>query len=433
MNILIIGNGFDKAFGLPTNYTDFLAFTEAIEKKKSSFENAGKTNPINLTEKQKAGFETLIKDNKLLHYFNAISKDTTINYDSPNWIDFEEEIKFIIKTLDECYTKENSEHYKYMPLELPEFRNKMPYGEDLILKNYHFLMMMFDRNVYDPVQFNEKWIYNYGIYKFMSDKKKIISLIYDSFCEFCKLFEMYCSEYIDKMNLPTGQGFDNYYNDNINLKPKDLLERLRGFSSDILPLWGFDSVLSFNYTSTYKRMYVDNQLLRSTVTRYKYGEQKDPGICYIHGKAGENNIIIGIDEYLDEEKRDIDFDFIDFKKYYQRIDKKTGSTYRDWLKTPGTKNVYYIGHSFAETDYDILREFLMNDDVKNTILYHIPERKKELIQRVINIIGQDELINRVHGADWTIRFEPQEEFLFSEKNTVFVNSLRSSERQLVTL
>lgn len=31
MNILVIGNGFDLAHGLPTKYTDFLAFCKVIK------------------------------------------------------------------------------------------------------------------------------------------------------------------------------------------------------------------------------------------------------------------------------------------------------------------------------------------------------------------------------------------------------------------
>lgn len=32
MNILVIGNGFDLAHGLPTKYTDFLEFTKVIKR-----------------------------------------------------------------------------------------------------------------------------------------------------------------------------------------------------------------------------------------------------------------------------------------------------------------------------------------------------------------------------------------------------------------
>ena len=36
MNILVIGNGFDLAHGLPTKYTDFLGFVERFENLKKS-------------------------------------------------------------------------------------------------------------------------------------------------------------------------------------------------------------------------------------------------------------------------------------------------------------------------------------------------------------------------------------------------------------
>jgi hypothetical protein len=415
MNILIIGNGFDKAFGLPTSYTDFLAFTEAVKNSEVSFKNAGITYPINITENQKTEFGTLIENNKLLQYFNAISNCPTINYSSENWIDFEEELKNIIESLDECYTKDNDGHYVFKFPASPNWNDGKPYGEIKILKFYYFIQVFFPNLI---VQYNyHEWKYYENLSFSLSDKRKIISGIYDSFCEFCKLFELYCSEYIK--NISIYEPNQNLFLSNPNwrdIPENEIFEANIKTKPQLLPLMGFDKVLSFNYTETYNQIYVC---------------ENGPEMCYIHGKAGDGNIIIGIDEYLKNGKENTDFDFIDFKKYYQRIDKKTGSTYRDWLKTDETKNVYYIGHSFAETDYDILREFLMNDNVKNTILYHIPERKKELIQRVINIITQEELIKRVHGADWTIRFEPQEKFLFGEKNTVFVDSLRSSERELV--
>lgn len=39
MNILVIGNGFDLAHGLPTRYIDFLEFIEEYNKYKNDFLN----------------------------------------------------------------------------------------------------------------------------------------------------------------------------------------------------------------------------------------------------------------------------------------------------------------------------------------------------------------------------------------------------------
>ena len=71
-------------------------------------------------------------------------------------------------------------------------------------------------------------------------------------------------------------------------------------------------VLSFNYTNTYERLYLDKQQIQNSID-------------YIHGKAKlfntveNNNMVLGIDEYLTDERKDRETEFIAFKKFYQRI------------------------------------------------------------------------------------------------------------------
>ena len=56
-------------------------------------------------------------------------------------------------------------------------------------------------------------------------------------------------------------------------------------------------VLSFNYTNTYERLYLDKQQIQNSID-------------YIHGKAKlfntveNNNMVLGIDEYLTDERKD---------------------------------------------------------------------------------------------------------------------------------
>lgn len=75
-----------------------------------------------------------------------------------------------------------------------------------------------------------------------------------------------------------------------------------------------DKVLSFNYTNTYARLYGK--------------DNPDIEYDYIHGKADIDhdinscNIVLGIDEYLPEGEKDENTEFIQFKKFYQRIYKK---------------------------------------------------------------------------------------------------------------
>ena len=82
---------------------------------------------------------------------------------------------------------------------------------------------------------------------------------------------------------------------------------------DINEISNLDKVISFNYTDTFKRVYDVNQEMEYD---------------FIHGRLDisnnieENNMVLGIDEYLEDEYKDKELDFIHFKKYFQRIYKK---------------------------------------------------------------------------------------------------------------
>lgn len=204
-----------------------------------------------------------------------------------------------------------------------------------------------------------------------------------------------------------------------------------------------DKVLSFNYTNTYKRIY-DNS------------EKSSIEYDYIHGEADighdmeTNDMVLGIDEYLPDDKKNKDIEFIHFKKFYQRIYKGTGCKYKEWvteitkgaeydkldalkyrleyeenikkgldgyahtakqklmeLKEQSAKHKLYIfGHSLDVTDKDILKELILNDNVHTTIFYHNKEVKAQQIANIVKVIGQDELIRR--SSEKTIEFTPQQ-------------------------
>ena len=204
-----------------------------------------------------------------------------------------------------------------------------------------------------------------------------------------------------------------------------------------------DCVLSFNYSNTYERI---------------YGNGKNITYDFIHGKADITNnintcnLVQGIDEYLDDERKDKELEFLTFKKYYQRIYKSTGNAYLDWadkikmelaeyyrkmdLARAGepdqrysvwgrtyynleelTSNrpkhkLYIFGHSLDVTDKDVLKLFICNDNVQTKIFYHrknMNDKKVlgKLIKNLVKIIGQDELIKRTGGSCKTIEFIPQ--------------------------
>jgi hypothetical protein len=168
----------------------------------------------------------------------------------------------------------------------------------------------------------------------------------------------------------------------------------------------FDCILSFNYTNTYERLYGSDK------TQY----------CYIHGKAqekrNETNLIFGIDDDLPRGEESNNFKLIRFKKYYQRIIFKTGSEYRDWLnpqdnQTTSQNYVHIVGHSLDVSDYDVLYEIFSNQSFKIIVYYYCSEDFEDKVQKVIKLLaykginGRDELIRRVHGIQWSIKFVNQ--------------------------
>lgn len=158
-------------------------------------------------------------------------------------------------------------------------------------------------------------------------------------------------------------------------------------------------VLSFNYTDTFSKVYVP-------INNVEYD--------FIHGKASSNstletnNMVIGVDEYLPDDRKDKEVKFAAYKKYYQRIFKGTGCLYKDWVDTiqgPDYKEgseyypvvsdyhqVHIFGHSIDVTDRDVVRDLILNSWVQTTIYYVDKLDLGKKIANLVKVIGQDESI-----------------------------------------
>lgn len=187
----------------------------------------------------------------------------------------------------------------------------------------------------------------------------------------------------------------------------------------IKPVFNFDStitpahIISFNYTDTYRRIYKNFSEMKTRIS--------DKDIDFVHGEAGKNNLVLGIDEYLPDEDKNSNLYFVRFKKYFQRIYKKTGCKYKKWLEQINENspaNVYIIGHSLDQTDKDILRDIILHENVTTTIFYYSPEAYDEQIVNMIKLIGQDKLIDMVYGENPKIIFKDQKKIMLDKQETV---------------
>lgn len=379
MNLLVVGNGFDLAHGFPTLYKDFLKFVEEVQdfvefRKVAKNMTRGKKYFNFLLEfsNTESGIKYISdicnfsKKNLWINYFNRYLNDDKLSF-KENWIDFELEISKFIKRMDymnkskEMYVKEN--YNKVMMNDTPRF---LATPSDIIF------IEKLEPNILEStgacptkngylVSIN---YFNQLRYKLINDLNRLI-----------RCLEIYLSCYINTL--------DN----------KVRIKEIDDLSSDI------NYVLSFNYTNTYERL---------------YGNNKDVEYDYIHGKADLNHslescpLVLGIDEYLDETERNENIDFIQFKKYFQRIYKKTGCEYITLLESLSEPlNIYIFGHSLDITDKDILSSLIKHPFSNTTIYYHSKDALAKQISNLVRVISQDELIKNVYGAHPKIKFVKQ--------------------------
>ena len=405
MNILIIGNGFDLAHGLPTKYGDFLDFCETVRRIYTYSGDLSKKDYIHrnindweinddiknllLEDFDKRDCKQNFNDdctydlkvtisNKILNeFYTHIDKNTWLEYFlqcrssiGGNWIDFEKEISKVIQVLDEAINVTKS-------------------GKELreMLKGKHKILLDVHKASKGSMQ---------KAFKDDTTLNDFAMFLDTELGRLVRALEIYIVEFVGRIPV---------IEKNVDIEKLNL-----------------DHVLSFNYSDTYERI---------------YSKGKEVECDYIHGKAdisknvNTSNLVLGIDEYLDDDKKDKELELLSFKKFYQRIYKSTGNRYLEWVdeikdgyanylkphsisdevEYPG-HNLYIFGHSLDITDQDVLKMFICNENVQTKIFYYrkSQEDKTELgklIRNLILIMGQEELIRRTGGVHKTIEFVPQ--------------------------
>lgn len=356
MNILMIGNGFDIAHGLATSYPEFMEFVKNIKDSQETgiieiFKAVCDTDDVYARELASNSKiledikKTKINISENLWVIHFINREEELK-GKDKWIDFEAEIAEVIKALDDFYEEEKGGGGEWKDI----------------------LVHMFDEL---ETSDNNTMISN-------EICEKIRNRIYDDLEELICLFEIYINEVV-------------------------MFQELKALSEDIIGL-SIDALLSFNYTSTYLDYY-QSQFM---------GDTKD--IHFVHGNVRsrkeydllDNDMILGIDDYLEEPQCNSNTRFIKFKKYFQRIHKRTGGVYKNWIKNTSQaneSNLYVFGHSLGYSDRDILKELIMCEGMSTTIFSHSDSAHAEQIENLVKIIGRDSLIEKV--ADETIVFARQ--------------------------
>ena len=399
-NILVIGNGFDIAHGLPTRYIDFLDFCHKIQSYSVNVDHEKYTvepfTPvpgslklsliINLlgyaddnifveSLKNKchdwgiypsyAQIKEYIMDNVWLKHFYTKTEDKT-------WVDFEMEISRIISVLDEIYweynqagqsnsiTLNSSQHNIENIKVVIDDLNKS-FSNDAIIK----LENKTGKNLDIKLKIDSEKI-QFFLSKLESDINKLIE---------CLGFYLNVILYL--------------------MDDKKMLSQIAQINNI-----NVDRILSFNYTDTYERIYEKETDPKKRIVL------KDKKYHNIHGscmriEGSENNMVLGVDDYLEnnENKDLVNYDtfFISYKKYYQRILKKTGTKYLRWIEALNTNgfssDIYIYGHSLDKTDKDVLGGLILSKQARTKVFYLDREDLGKKIANLVTVIGREKVIS----------------------------------------
>ena len=364
MDIVMLGNGFDLHFKLPTTYLCFLKTAELIKK-----EGATRTSIGNIFEKIEDECKT-IKDSRAQYkevYDNYIFNDEEINelkrmrsivntnpwfkyfintYNKDiGWIDFEKEI---VKVLDEMVL--------FLERLSKDHRSTFSERNNTVIKFDFFYTIQ----QYNPTLFKINDEYLDYSNSFQIKKEKILETFFDKLKELSEALKIYLKIFVDN---PLNAMIEN---DIINAD------------------FGFDDasfVVTFNYTNTFEQLYTKVQ-----------------NVFHIHGN-NDNRIILGINNDEHDEIDDIDTTLIMFKKYYQRAIYKTDIDYLEIIKMlPNFSNgdrtideyvrLIVMGHSLDVSDRDVIEELFWRSD--EIIIYHHSETAlASYIKNLVSIFGKE--------------------------------------------
>ncbi len=355
-NVLIIGNGFDIAHGLKTGYKDFVTFCECIK----DFTRSRKYHEIksgDILDVCITGFDILKERMDLFEIPASISRKF-VNYLKDN-SDRKIKKEFLMNCVDNywlnhIYANKNTLGERWCDLEYligmqVEALAYCANNIDKIKDGY----TEYDRN-YENIEIMYNKINEVKSPTYHKKVEKLASEMYEALNSLTFMLEMYLSRFLNEKR-----------------KTIELFEGL-----------AVDYVLSFNYTNTYLQMYKN---------------KKVGAFHFIHGCAeknrskDENNMVFGIGQEIKNSSED-EFDYVMFQKYYQRIIKKTGSTYKKWFSKKETMNVYIYGHSLDEPDGDIIREFIEYDKSKVYIFYYDQKSFNSIVVNLIKIFTKDKII-----------------------------------------
>lgn len=374
MNILVIGNGFDLAHGLPTTYQDFLKFTDDYR-------------PFLEAQyyEQMLEVKKLVNDNTWIRHFKRF-------YKGNGWIGFEKEISNIIQIIHKKIPQ-------FEALKGNEGRYvKFSATEQDALKD-------FDSNVTQGFIYDANFI-SKNKDQMLNDLNRLI-----------RCFEIYlicCVNQISANEISSDIN-DIDINKVLSFNYTDTYERIY----DVLPQNGIEYDYIHGKADINHDIETNNMVLG--IDEYLSKKKKDKDIEFIAFKKYYQRIYKGTgckykdwinaireenDMYM-ERKHDCEIFLKSGYGFTNEVEERRAEL-KQLKENPPKHNLYIFGHSLDITDKDVLRDLILNENLHTTIYYPDKEELGRKITNLVKVIGQDELIRRTGGSTKTIEFKLQQ-------------------------
>lgn len=340
MKILVIGNGFDLYHKLPTRYSDFLTLMKYWDEFYESYQDK-RNDSFDMSSFSKTPITPRIDK----QYLKGLGKFRHL-FESKHILQLNEfvnsENAWLKYFIDCSYNKGQwIDFERDMEIAITDIK------EDF--KDEH-------RGELYPLDFIKNFS-EYGTIEYHSEAIQPIVLrnLKSELDDFIYAMRLYFLEFIDKAEV-------NIYSKMIAKIP-------------------FDAIISFNYTHTFEKI---------------YSVHKDIPVHNIHGDTIQNNMVLGI-----KDENNIDNRFVYFKKYFQRIQKRTGLRYKQWVNDDGAigtaNQIYVIGHSVDNTDGDFFREIINSRRTSQvTFFYHNQQAYEQQVINLIEVLTKDKFLKHYY-------------------------------------
>lgn len=373
MNVLLLGNGFDIYYKLPTQYINFLNTVDFLVNNYSEDMKTVSDVFSSLKLQEKDGFitecyikhketfdKTSLNDDKIKEIITLTEDNIWFSYlmksfnKNVGWIDFEKEIAFVVKAFNELFKMTGI---------------KFGFGKIFKTDDVRYIIKFFDF-FYEKCDDSE-WVvggpthilkpefiieYPLGSKNQIINKEAIARFLSKSLIDLASALRLYLESFVE--------------NSLALLSKEKGFKLFEGVSSGNL-------TVTFNYTNTYEKLYSNNDSY------------------HLHGNVN-NKIVLGINPDEFDEIETVDTSLISFKKYFQRTMYETDSKYLEWVRDFDPKYDCYtlivMGHSLDVTDQDVIMELFSNAE-GIFILYHNQNAKASYISNLVKIFGKDEFDN----------------------------------------